>query len=88
MGAHKVEYRPLAAWLQDLPLDATYADFLIRMGTFRDCDPEFWGWVMNELAIAPAVDYWRGLEWLCELLGGQNPRFLRALFLDWILEGR
>ncbi len=85
---HAVEYRPLANHLSSLPLDATYDQFLIRMGTFRDCDQEFWGWVLNELAIAPAVDYWRGLERLCELLTEQNPRFVRLIFMDWVTEDK
>ncbi len=87
MAKHRVEYRPLAAWLAPLPLDAKCPEILAQMEMFTACDPDYWAGLLARMRELPTdADWFTTMERLCDLLQEQNPRFVRLIMLDWLLE--
>ncbi len=87
MAKHRVEYMPLAVHLQLLPLSATCADLATRLATFEANDANWWAGVVADIRSLPAEAEWMvGLLRLCELLKEENPRFVPALLMEWVLE--
>jgi len=84
---HKVEYKPLATWLQALPLSANCGDLMGRLETFNANDTVYWAGILTEMERIPPESEWLvGLFKLCELLHDDNPRFESGLMLEWTLD--
>lgn len=85
-----VHYRSLATHLHGVPWRGTNKDLIACLDAFEAGDPEFWRKTVDSIVfdLAPDADWWTGYERLCELLLAQNPRFVKAIMDDWVLEER
>lgn len=87
--AHRVEYRPFAAYLAQLPTTATCADLIASLETYFAADPEMGARLSESVAhLSSDAEWLLGAEKVCEVLRADNPRFVPTLMMEWILEDR
>jgi hypothetical protein len=84
---YPIIYHDLANHIGRLPLSATVADLCDHLSLYAAGDPVYWSTIVRELRQYPqGREAMQGVMRLCELLRRDNPRFVDALFLDWVTE--
>ena len=86
-NTHRVTYRHFAAYLSQLPLEATCRDLAILVIAYPGTDMDY-RLELSDAATEVGLDkgWIDGLFAVCNVLLRDNPRFMPEMFMDWVLE--